>query len=53
MPENAGARVDTHVHPHLSELTKEELEAKRQAEGATGGRAYLSAVSQADIQRGD
>ena len=31
MPESAGARVDTHVHPHVSELTKEELEAKRQA----------------------
>ncbi|HZL82067.1 MAG TPA: hypothetical protein VFB98_01130 [Candidatus Deferrimicrobium sp.] len=31
MPESAGARVDTHVHPHASELTKEELEAKRQA----------------------
>ena len=34
MPESAGARVDTHVHPHVSELTKEELEAKRQAEVA-------------------
>lgn len=31
MPESAGSRVDTHVHPHVSELTKEELEAKRQA----------------------
>src|SRR5450830_1841582 len=31
MPESAGARVDTHVHVHVSELTKEELEAKRQA----------------------
>jgi hypothetical protein len=31
MPESAGARVDTHVYVHVSELTKEELEAKRQA----------------------
>ena len=31
MPESAGARVDTHVHVQVSELTKEELEAKRQA----------------------
>ena len=34
MPESAGARVDIHVHVHASELTKEELEAKRQAEVA-------------------
>ena len=34
MPESAGARVDTHVHVHVSELTEEELEAKRQAEVA-------------------
>jgi hypothetical protein len=34
MPESAGARVDTHVHPHVSELTKEELDARRQAEVA-------------------
>jgi hypothetical protein len=34
MPESAGARVDTHVHVHVGELTKEELEAKRQAEVA-------------------
>lgn len=34
MPESAGARVDTHVHVHTSELTKEELEAKRQADVA-------------------
>jgi hypothetical protein len=36
MPENAGARVDTHVYPHVSELTEEELEANRQAEEAKG-----------------
>ena len=34
MPESAGAHVDIHVHPHTSELTKEELEAKRQAAAA-------------------
>ncbi len=34
MPESPGAHVDTHVHVHASELTKEELEAKRQAGAA-------------------
>lgn len=34
MPESAGAHVDTHVHVHASELTKEELEVRRQAEVA-------------------
>ena len=34
MRESAGAYVDTHVHPHTSELTKEELETKRQAAAA-------------------
>ncbi|HWQ21220.1 MAG TPA: hypothetical protein VN478_00660 [Clostridia bacterium] len=34
MPESAGAHVDTHVHVRAGELTKEELEAKRQAEAA-------------------
>ena len=34
MSESAGAHVDIHVHPHTSELTKEELEAERQAAAA-------------------
>lgn len=34
MPESAGRHVDTHVHLRQSELTVEELEARRQAEEA-------------------
>jgi hypothetical protein len=34
MPESPGAHVDAHVHVHASEVTKEELEAKRQAGAA-------------------
>ena len=34
MPESAGRRVDPHVHLHQSDLTAEELEAKRQTDEA-------------------
>lgn len=34
MPESLGRHVDTRVHLHQSELTAEELEARRQADEA-------------------